>query len=952
MVILKYILLFIFLAFKSSVFGQTTSDDFRLICTPKVFCKEIKKKTKQLFKRNKKEQETFLRSLALRKGVRYLEIRKEKIGNRKITYILLERKPHISNINFSGPKEVDLERLFQISQLQEGVYFNEEELNESKLRMKSWLSERGFLFPNLEVDIVEKKIGKIKINIKVSYKDKVVLKKLIVEGESNKLSDELMRTLLKYEGKPFSSLSFKLSVDRVMSELRKEGYFESLVSTSETDEGQQRVVKVVVKLGERTQFSFSGNTVMDREELSLVLKKAFEEGVSVFRPEDMADAITKAYSKFGLYNIEVEHYGRSGLSTEGTKVRTNYFNIIEGKKSKLTKLTFVGNLKIDVQQLRNLYYSKASILASRDFVDESYLTSFSTILKNHYLKNGFVFIDISKPRLSFDKKGLLAEVVYSIKERQQCFIEKINLDGIPENEKPNILNKITNKVGAPLNVIELENDLSRALEQLREAGFFYATISNLNKSNVVSYESNYTKSQINLVFKPGRKALFETAVLSGNRVTKDKVLLREMRLVKGDLITPEKIKRIRDRINSLGIFGRVQVIPMVVNKLSDEDYNKTNLIIQVQEKKFGRGEIAPGYRTDVGAKVSLTLTKSNITGMNDAGTLKFQVNRRFSLRQFDARRKASRKHRIEGISRFSYSYPYLLNIADFTSNVSIQRRRFFAFDADIYRISPQLTKQIIDQPGRRVGASLKYQYERIRQFDASLLRDRATFEIGSITPGVTLDFRDSPVSPRSGAYFGLSWEFANPGFGSQKDNDIEINFSKVISRNRFYIPLFSKTFVLAVSLAVGMQKNYANEIVSDASSALRTRGYIPSIKVFRLDGFDLVRGFADAEINKLENGNDISEQRIDGKAFFTNLKFEPRYFMSDSIVLGAFFDAGRIQINKFRPLDLRTAAGLTFKFLTPVGTLDFDYGVKLRRVRVGPEERESFGRFHLSIGYF
>jgi outer membrane protein insertion porin family len=546
----------------------------------------------------------------------------------------------------------------------------------------------------------------------------------------------------------------------------------------------------------------------------------------------------------------------------------------------------------------------------------------------------------------------MTEVTYSIKEWQQCLLDKINLSGVAEEVKPKILEKLVNKQGKPLNVIELESDLSRALDQLREEGYFYATITNLDKNSVVTYESNYTKSQLNLNFKPGKIALFETAVLAGNRVTKDKVLLREIKIEKGDFVTPGKIKNIRDRINSLGIFGRVQVIPLVVNKLTNDDFNKTNLIIQVQEKKFGRGEIAPGYRTDVGAKISLTLTKSNVLGLNDSGTLKFQVNRRFSLRQFDARRRASRKHRIEGISRFSYSFPHLFDVADFTSNVSIQRRRFFAFDADIYRISPQLTKQIVDKPGNRIGASLKYQYERIRQFDATQLRDRATFEIGSITPGLTFDFRDSQISPRSGAYFGLSWEFANPGFGSQKDSEIEINFSKVISRNRFYIPLYSKTFVLAISLAAGMQRNYATNLVSDGQGGLQTKGYIPSIKVFRLDGFDLVRGFADAEINRLRNGNDITEERIDGRAYFTNLKFEPRYYMSDSIVLGTFFDAGKIHLNKFKPLDVRTSAGLTFKFLTPVGTLDFDYGVKLRRIRSGLDERESFGRFHLSIGYF
>ena len=112
------------------------------------------------------------------------------------------------------------------------------------------------------------------------------------------------------------------------------------------------------------------------------------------------------------------------------------------------------------------------------------------------------------------------------------------------------------------------------------------------------------------------------------------------------------------------------MIPIVTNKLSNEEYNKTNVIIQVQEKKFGRGEIAPGYRTDIGAKLSMLLTKSNLFGLNDSGSLKFQVNRRFDLSQFDERRSQNNKHLIEGLSTVSYNFPYLMNFVDFNGNFS------------------------------------------------------------------------------------------------------------------------------------------------------------------------------------------------------------------------------------------------------------------------------------------
>jgi outer membrane protein insertion porin family len=50
--------------------------------------------------------------------------------------------------------------------------------------------------------------------------------------------------------------------------------------------------------------------------------------------------------------------------------------------------------------------------------------------------------------------------------------------------------------------------------------------------------------------------------------------------------------------------------------------------------------------------------------------------------------------------------------------------------------------------------------------------------------------------------------------------------------------------------------------------------------------------------------------------------------------------------------DLRQSVGVTFKVVTPVGTLDFDYGIKLLRKKDQSGNLEAPGRFHVSIGFF
>ena len=90
---------------------------------------------------------------------------------------------------------------------------------------------------------------------------------------------------------------------------------------------------------------------------------------------------------------------------------------------------------------------------------------------------------------------------------------------------------------------------------------------------------------------------------------------------------------------------------------------------------------------------------------------------------------------------------------------------------------------------------------------------------------------------------------------------------------------------------------------------------------------------------------------IRDQAFFSNFKIEQRYYNSKSTVIGLFLDGGRVFVDHFVPLKVRTSIGISYKYLTPVGSLNFEYGIKIKRHRYNAR-RDSFGRFNLTIGSF
>jgi outer membrane protein insertion porin family len=284
----------------------------------------------------------------------------------------------------------------------------------------------------------------------------------------------------------------------------------------------------------------------------------------------------------------------------------------------------------------------------------------------------------------------------------------------------------------------------------------------------------------------------------------------------------------------------------------------------------------------------------------------------------------------------------------------LSRRRYYSFDANVERFANVFSRELPWD----ASFSMIQQLEKIKQYGSTDRDNDGSFTIGSLTPGITIDKRNNAAFPTKGHYFNLITEFARPEFLSEKSGVYEINYYKLVTRNRFYLPISSQFFV-ATSLTFGIQQNLSNDALLDSNGNMQSlegatlrEGFIPSIKVFRLTGVDNVRGFADDEINVLPNGKDITEVFVQNKVYLTSIKVEPRYLVRDDFAMGLFFDAGRVQVDRFEAGDMRSAVGISFKYLTPVGTLDFDYGVKLSRQRLPNDQLESPGRIHVSIGFF
>lgn len=850
-------------------------------------------------------------------------------------------KPLVKEINV-GLVDRNLEmNPVQLLDMKEGDFFEQQKLNHEMELVKNKLDSMGYPSSQIEYKLKEKD-EKVYLTFYLTLGEPRIFKSIKPEANSFFVRDYLKKKFLALYNKPYDANTLKIYLDNAQKELFSFGYY--LISFDFNPVIQENRVSVKINVINDSLFAFDLKNIKREHQDTIrdLLIDLFRRHKKPLTKALIISTLKDHYLKksFLKASFLVDETNFINSSNESVQIYRIFFT--EQSKAQVVRLSFRGNNFYSAKKLNKLFYQQAFELASLNYYDPEYLIYFQEYLRNKYIEQGYVQAKILDPVIDFNKEKTSVKVEFPIQEGQRAFIRRIEFDGVPSELENFILKSLDLSVGSPLNPIKLVDDIKKIAEILQENGYYYAEVVNAFDSNLINYNKAATSADLYFKIEAGPLVRFNRSLFLGNDKTRRRVLEKKVRLEPGEIITPSKTREIESALSATGLFNTVNVYPL---KHSSKNA-ATDLIVKVVERDYGLIEIAPGYRTDLGLKLTGTVTYQNIGGYNRSISLRSQLNRRTSLTTIDPERHDQIKHLVEHNTTISYNQGDLFDtLIDGAASAAYQTRRFYAFDADIFRLNGTLTRDW----SSRFSSSVRYQFEDISQYNATDSLNNGTFQIGALTPAVTYDLRNNQVNPTKGAHFNLSCEFANPYLLSQKNSDLTINYYKLVSRNRFYVPF--KNGTIALSVVGGMQKNLATKKVS-VDGVEQTEGYIPTIKVFRLTGMDIIRGFTDEEMNRLSNGSDISNNRISDLAYMANIKLEPRYFINDSLMAGVFYDAGRIFVDSVDFGELRDSVGVTFKIVTPVGTLDFDYGIKLLRKKDASGRLEDPGRFHVSIGFF
>ena len=381
---------------------------------------------------------------------------------------------------------------------------------------------------------------------------------------------------------------------------------------------------LVVNVKERPTISsivFEGNKDIKDEQLKESLNGS---GVKVGEALDrtMLSGIEKGLQDFyygvGKYGAKVD---AQIINLPRNRVELK-FNFKEGLAAEIKQINFVGNTVFSDAQLRGMielkdYVAWWDILGERRYQKQKLQADLETI-KNAYQNDGYIRFAVTSTQVAMtpDRKGLY--ITINLKEGEQYKVEKVNLTGDLMGRKAVLESLLPIKAGSVYNggdVIFTEEMYSKYLGRF---GYAYPEV-----KTYPEIDDKTKEVVLNINIKPGKRVYVRSINVSGNAITKDEVLRREMRQMEGSWLNSALVEQSKSRLNRLGFFESVDTETVQVPGSDD----LVDVNFRVKEQPSGSFNAGVGYGTESGLSLQLGVQQSNFLGTGNQAGVNLSTNK-------------------------------------------------------------------------------------------------------------------------------------------------------------------------------------------------------------------------------------------------------------------------------------------------------------------------------------
>lgn len=692
----------------------------------------------------------------------------------------------------------------------------------------------------------------------------------------------------------------------IIQALYKTGFFSDVNVGRQGDD-------LVIQVVERAVIGairITGNKELKTVDLLSGLKKA---GVAEGLPYDtgvveaMKKSLEQQYNSQGRYAAQVN----TTITNEGQNRVSVKIEIVEGKVSKIKAIRISGNKAFSERKLlRQLSSSKTkpwSFFTSNDQYIKEKFDSDIDALKSFYMDRGYLKMKVvsAKTEMTPDKKKVYVNVV--IEEGPIYTIRGMQITGETFGQKAK-LEKITQIKPGQIFSRKLVVAIREVLDKYLSAqGYALAQVDLVPDVD----ENNHTVF-IRFNINPGKRVYVRRIGFVGNVKTADEVLRRELRQMEGSMYSSVNVDESKRRLSNLGYLQNVQVRAVPC----PNEPNIVDLEYCVTETSSATANFQVGYSDAYGLLYGANLNQTNFLGSGRLVSAAFQANdasTNISLTYYNP------YYTMSGIGRgftvyTQYANPGKVGITPFRMDtygiamnydipISCYSRLSFAVGYDNIRLFTN------DRASLQIQDFVNEHGHQFDQFKTTLGWSRSTY--------------DRAIFPTCGwkQFFGVE-----VGIPSTKNS---LDYYKISYTSAYFHPIVGN-FVFHTRAQLGYGNGYANT------------GQLPFFKNYYAGGIDSVRGYDDNTLGPRDsNFNSV------GGNILTNASVSiifPNPF-PDQLRTSLFVDGGNVFHNDIDLGDIRTAAGLQFEWISPMGPIHFSFSKALN-----PGKFDETKVFQFSLG--
>ena len=212
-------------------------------------------------------------------------------------------------------------------------------------------------------------------------------------------------------------------------------------------------------------------------------------------------------------------------------------------------------------------------------------------------------------------------------------VKKIDIVGNESISTADLMKLVATTPGTTLNTAVVSHDVANINSAFANAGYMMSRVSDVRLDD---------EGTLHLAISEPR---IENINLRGNTKTKNKVIMRELRMKKGDIFNKNAASRSIQRVYNTGYFEDVNV------RLLPGQRNPKDVIVEIDvtEQKTGSVTIGAGYSDSDGLVGILGLAETNLRGTGDKANISWEFGGNTD----------TNKNYI-----FSYTHPYLNDAGD------------------------------------------------------------------------------------------------------------------------------------------------------------------------------------------------------------------------------------------------------------------------------------------------